>query len=89
MRLHLGTRFYDKNSFGLNVELENAEALKISGSLGDEAIADQVRKSIMYETEIFIGYIQETVNFFIQSGELPPEFANLIMYLYLAVALKP
>ncbi len=72
-----GQDFTTKIASDLTVELENAEALKISGSLGDEAIADQIRKSIMYETEIFIGYIQETVNFFLQSGELPPEISTL------------
>ena len=60
-----GQEFTTKIASDLNLELENAEALKISGSLGDEAVADQIRASITYESEVLIGYIQDTVNFFL------------------------
>ena len=72
-----GQDITNKIAQDLNVDFENAESLKISVSLGDQSITDQIKNSTTFEIENFIANVQETISFFIHSGELPPEITGL------------
>ena len=72
-----GQDITNKIAQDLNVDFENAESLKISASLGDQSITDQIKNSTTFEIENFIANVQETISFFIHSGELPPEITGL------------
>ncbi len=55
----------------LNIDLENAESLKISASGGDQVIAEKIRPSVAVINEQINSEIEQTTQFFIQHENIP------------------
>ena len=60
----------------LHVDFDNAEALKISASMGDQSIADRVRSSIQEVNAQIAAEINTTLSYF-QSEEMSGRFAKV------------
>jgi type IV pilus assembly protein PilM len=61
---------------GLRVDFDNAESLKISASMGDQAIADRIRSAVQEINEQIAVEINTTLTFF-QSEEMSGRFEKI------------
>ena len=74
----IGGMTYTRNlSTKLGIEMDNAEAVKISASQGQEGVPPDVRQVISETNEQLVSEINVTFDYFFQSGEAPPEYSSI------------